>query len=65
MKAPARLVDLARWCATSVDRMRAWLGLTWRGLFALVAAIAALVAMVTVLGGVTEDVTQHNGLASS
>jgi undecaprenyl-diphosphatase len=65
MEAESRLVGLARWSATSVDRMRAWLGLTWRGLCALAAAIVALVAMVTVLGGVSEDVTQHNGLASS
>ncbi len=45
--------------------MRDWLGLTWRGLCALAVAIVALVAMVAVLGGVTEDVIQHNGLASS
>jgi membrane-associated phospholipid phosphatase len=65
MEAASRLVGLARWCATNVNRARAWLGLTWRGVCALAAAIVALVAAVTVLGGVAEDVTQHNGLASS
>ena len=65
METRSRLVGLARWCATSVNRMRAWLGLTWRGVCALAAGIVALVAAVTLLGGVTEDVTQHNGLASS
>src|SRR5207248_3062382 len=40
-------------------------GLTWRGVCALAAGIVALVAAVALLGGVTEDVTQHNGLASS
>jgi len=33
-------------------------------LWALAVAVAALVAAVTVLGGVSEDVTQHNGLAT-
>ena len=65
METRSRLVGLAQWCATTVDRMRAWLGLTWRGLCALGAGIVALVAAVMVLGGVAEDVTQHNGLASS
>jgi len=65
MEAASRLVVLARWCATTVNRIRAWLGLTWRGVCALIAAIAALIGAVTVLGGVSEDVTQHNGLASS
>ena len=65
MEVSARLIGLARWCATGVDRTRAWLALTWRGLCALGAGIVALVAAVIVLGGVAEDVTQHNGLASS
>src|SRR2546421_8661100 len=65
METRSRLVGLAQWCAPAVDRMRAWLGLTWRGLCALGAGIVALVAAVIVLGGVAEDVTQHNGLASS
>lgn len=65
MEAASRLGGFARSCATSVNRARAWLGLTWRGVCALAAAIVALVAAVTVLGGISEDVTQHNGLASS
>src|SRR5439155_1253589 len=65
MQATSRLVGLARWWASNVDRARAWLGLTWRGVCALAAAIVALVAAVALLGGVAEDVTQHNGLASS
>ncbi len=65
MQATSRLVGLARWWASNVDRARAWLGLTWRGVCALAAAILALVAAVALLGGVAEDVTQHNGLASS
>ena len=65
MQATSRLVGLARWWASNVNRARAWLGLTWRGVCALAAAILALVAAVALLGGVSEDVTQHNGLASS
>jgi undecaprenyl-diphosphatase len=65
MEVSSRLIGFARRCASGVDRTRAWLGLTWRGLCALGAAIVALVASVTVLGGVAEDVTQHNGLATS
>jgi membrane-associated phospholipid phosphatase len=41
------------------------LGLTWRGWCALGGGIVALGVAVIVLGGVSEDVTQHNGLASS
>jgi membrane-associated phospholipid phosphatase len=65
MEATSRLVGLARWCASNANHARAWLGLTWRGVCALAAAILALVAAVALLGGVSEDVTQHNGLASS
>lgn len=65
MEATSRLVGLVRWCGTGVDRARAWLGLTWHGVCALAAAIVALVGAVMVLGGVAEDVTQRNGLASS
>jgi undecaprenyl-diphosphatase len=65
MEATSRLVGLARWWASSVNRARAWLGLTWGGVCALAGAILALVAAVALLGGVAEDVTQHNGLASS
>jgi undecaprenyl-diphosphatase len=59
-----RLARLVQWCAQVVCRFRSWLDLTWRGLLALVAAIVALGASATVLGGVSEDVTQHNGLAT-
>jgi undecaprenyl-diphosphatase len=65
MEVSARLIGLARSCATGVDRIRAWLGLTRRGVCALAAAIVALVAAVTMLGGVVEDVTRHDGLATS
>jgi membrane-associated phospholipid phosphatase len=65
MEATSRLVGLVRWCGTGVDRARAWLGLTWHGVCALAAAIVALVGAVMVLGGVAEDVTRRNGLASS
>lgn len=64
MRVSARLADLVRWCAQVVSRFRGWLDLTWRGLLALATAILALGATVTVLGGVSEDVTQHNGLAT-
>lgn len=65
MESQSRPVGLARRFATGVDRMRARLGLTGRGVCALGAGIVALVAAVAVLGAVTEDVTGHNGLASS
>ena len=64
MSASARLAGLARWCVAAVSRLRGWLGLTWRGLWALGAATLALGATVSVLGAVSEDVTQHDGLAS-
>ena len=41
------------------------LGLTWRGWCVLGAGVVALGVALIALGGVTEDVTQHNGLASS
>jgi undecaprenyl-diphosphatase len=64
MPVSARLARLVQWCAQGVRRFRGWLDLTWRGLLALAAAIVALGATVMVLGGVAEDVTQHNGLAT-
>jgi undecaprenyl-diphosphatase len=64
MPVSARLASFVQWCAQAVSRVRGWLDLTWRGLLALAAAIAALGATVMVLGGVSEDVTQHNGLAT-
>jgi len=51
-----------------VHGFRERLGLTWRGWCVLVVAVVAVVALgasVTVLGDVSEDVTQHNGLATS
>jgi membrane-associated phospholipid phosphatase len=53
----ARLAGRVRWCRERLD-------LTWRGWCALVVAIGALGASVAVVGGVSEDVTQHNGLAN-
>jgi undecaprenyl-diphosphatase len=64
MPVSARLAGLVRWCASGASRFRGWLGLTSRGLLALATGIVALAATVTVLGGVSEDVTQHNGLAT-
>lgn len=54
----ARLAGPVRWSRERLD-------LTWRGWCALVVAIGALGASVAVVGGVSEDVTQHNGLATS
>jgi undecaprenyl-diphosphatase len=61
----ARLSHPVRWCATEARRLRSRVGLTWRGWCALVLALGALGACAAVLGGVSEDVTQHNGLATS
>lgn len=65
MSVSARLERFGRWCVTEVRHVSRRLGLSWQGWCALVAAILALVATMTVLGGVSEDVTQHNGLAST
>ncbi|HMG25970.1 MAG TPA: phosphatase PAP2 family protein [Acidimicrobiia bacterium] len=65
MSLKERLERLGRWSVTEVRHVTHRLGLTWKGWCALGASVLALVAAMTVLGGVSEDVTQHNGLASS
>ena len=62
---PARLDRLSRWLVTEARLMSRRLGLTWQGWCVLAAGILALGAAIAVLAGVSEDVTQHNGLASS
>ena len=64
MPVSAGVARLFEWCAQAVCRLRGWLDLTWQGLLALAAAIVAVGVTLTVLGGVSEDVTQHNGLAT-
>jgi len=61
----ARIERFGRWCATEGRRVSDRLGLSWRGWCALGAGILALGAAMSVLAGVSEDVTQHNGLATS
>src|SRR5437016_5076486 len=48
-----------------VVRFREQAGLSVSGMFAIAAGIVALGATIGVLGGVTEDVTRHNGLSST
>jgi membrane-associated phospholipid phosphatase len=60
-----RIGQLRSWFATDARRVSHRLGLTWRGWCVLGAGVIALGVAVTVLGGVSEDVTQHNGLARS
>jgi undecaprenyl-diphosphatase len=55
-------VDRAR---SAVNRFRVWAGLSVSALVALAAGIVALAGTIVVFGGVTEDVTRHNGLSSS
>jgi undecaprenyl-diphosphatase len=47
------------------QRFRDWTGLTIAALIAVAAGIVALAATVVGFSGITEDVWQHNGLASS
>jgi membrane-associated phospholipid phosphatase len=49
---------------TSAGRARARLGLSVAGAWALVVAILALLATAAFFGGLTEDVTQHDGLST-
>jgi membrane-associated phospholipid phosphatase len=65
MSVAARLDRLGRWLLTQARLVTRRLGLTWQGWCVLAAGILALGAAVAVLAGVSEDVTQHNGLASS
>jgi hypothetical protein len=48
---------------TAVQRMRAHFQLSITDLLVGLGGIAVLVGCIVVLGGATEDVTQHNGLA--
>lgn len=61
----ARLRRLGRWSLTEARRLVQRLGLSWQGCFALGTAVIALLVAIAVLGGVSEDVTQHNGLAGN
>lgn len=58
------LVRSARGCGARLDSLRRRLGLTWRGMLALGGASVAIGALLIVFAGVSEDVTQRNGLAS-
>jgi len=46
-------------------RFREWVGLPTSGLVAVAVGCIALLATLVVFGGVTEDVTRHNGLSST
>lgn len=61
----ARIERFGRWCATAVRKVSQRLGLSWRGWCALGAGVLALGVAMAVLAGVSEDVIQHNGLATS
>jgi undecaprenyl-diphosphatase len=63
MRSTARVTSASRRAATWLQRQRDALGLSPGGIVALAAAVVAFVTAVVVLGGVSEDVTQHNGLA--
>jgi len=65
MSLTERLERLGRAGVTKARHVSHRLGLTWQGWCVLGASILALLAAMTVLGGVSEDVTQHNGLARS
>src|SRR5215510_10472858 len=65
VSAIARVNRTRQWCANVSRRISHRLGVTCRGWCALGAGILALSIAVAVVGGVSEDVTRHNGLASS
>jgi len=65
MSVAARLDQLGRRLVTGARLVSRRLGLSWQGWCVLAAGILALGAALAVLAGVSEDVTQHNGLASS
>ncbi len=48
-----------------IIRFREWAGLSVSALIAIAAGMAALAGTLIVFGGVTEDVTRHNGLSST
>jgi len=61
MRLPQRFTNVA----SSLERLRLRLHLGWTAVVALLFGFAALAASLVALGGVTEDVTQHNGLSRS
>ena len=60
-----RLTNLCRYLAGELQRLRLRLHLGWSAVVALLFGVVALSASLVTLGGVTEDVTQHNGLSRS
>jgi membrane-associated phospholipid phosphatase len=48
-----------------VARFRDWAGLSVSGAIAIASGAVALAITIVVLGGITEDVTRHNGLSST
>lgn len=65
MSARSVVGQFASWFAAEARKMSHRLGLTWRGWCVLGSGVIAFGVALMVLGGVSEDVTQHNGLASS
>ena len=59
------LKSLFRRLFAAMVRFRDQAGLSVSGMFAVAAGIVALGGTIGVLGGVTEDVTRHNGLSST
>ena len=51
--------------ASSLERLRLRLHLGWSAVVALLVGLVALAGSLAALGGVTEDVTRHNGLSRS
>jgi undecaprenyl-diphosphatase len=65
VSATSRVQRVARRSASEARGVSHRLGLTWRGWLLLAAGVASFGVALIVLGGVSEDVTQHNGLATS
>jgi len=62
---PSRMRATLRRSLEHLYRLRVRLGLSVTAAFVLVTGLALLCVTTVILGGVTEDVTQHNGLATS